>query len=132
MCKAYSNNTLSSAFRACVNRKHVCDGQKDCPLGDDEDNCSQKRECEPDTKCEHSCITTAAKQPACSCKPGYVLAEDEYSYADNYSFYLHKLSNVHILIVILAAKILTNVCTSKIQCALKHVVIQSELSHVAA
>lgn len=90
MCKAYSNNTLSSAFRACVNRKHVCDGQKDCPLGDDEDNCSQKRDCEPGSKCEHICITTAAGQPACSCKPGYILAEDGYSYVFNYLLYIFK------------------------------------------
>lgn len=60
----------------CVNRKHVCDGQKDCPQGEDELNCPRRRECEKDSKCQQFCITTADGKDGCSCRPGYTLSED--------------------------------------------------------
>lgn len=63
----------------CINKKNVCDGQKDCPQGEDELNCPTKRECEHGTKCKQLCITTSTKTKACSCLPGYMLAKDGYT-----------------------------------------------------
>lgn len=62
----------------CVNRKHVCDGLKDCPQGDDEQNCPTRKECDADSKCEQVCITWPEGKDACSCRAGYNLASDGY------------------------------------------------------
>lgn len=75
MCKSHEH-LMSTAFRNCVNRKHVCDGMKDCPRGDDEENCPTKRTCIKNDKCEQLCITTFESLPACACRLGYLLAED--------------------------------------------------------
>lgn len=68
----------NTAFRACVNRKHVCDGMKDCPLGDDEEKCPIKRQCTLEDKCEKQCITTFDGKSACTCPIGFLLAPDGY------------------------------------------------------
>lgn len=76
MCKT-QEHIVSSAFRNCVNRKHVCDGMKDCPKGDDEDKCPVRRACGPADKCDSYCINKADGKPACACPLGFLLAEDE-------------------------------------------------------
>lgn len=77
MCKN-QEQLISTAFRNCVNRKHVCDGMKDCPKGDDEDKCPVKRTCDLDDKCEKQCITKYDGKAACACPLGFILAEDEH------------------------------------------------------
>lgn len=64
------------ALDFCINKKHVCDGQRDCPKGEDEKDCPKKRDCDKGTNCTQLCITTADGKDACSCMPGYNLAPD--------------------------------------------------------
>lgn len=77
MCKN-QEMIATTAFRTCVNRKHVCDGMKDCPRGDDEEKCPIKRKCTKADKCEKECITTYEGKPACTCPVGYLLSSDGY------------------------------------------------------
>lgn len=72
-CKT-QDHLISNAFRNCVNRKHVCDGMKDCPEGDDEEKCPVKRKCTFEDKCDpEMCITTYDGQQACTCPLGFLL-----------------------------------------------------------
>lgn len=56
-----------------MHQKHVCDGQNDCPLGEDEINCPHYRECEPGSKCEQLCITTPRGREECACRLGFLM-----------------------------------------------------------
>lgn len=78
----------TSAFRNCVDRKHVCDGMKDCPGGDDEEKCPVKRACTPEDKCEKQCITTFEGRKACACPLGFLINSDGHRYIqyNQYSF----------------------------------------------
>ncbi|KIH48249.1 Low-density lipoprotein receptor domain class A, partial [Ancylostoma duodenale] len=49
----------------CVARAYVCDGEEDCPLGDDERNCTRSSRADP----RHSHELT-------SCDPGMILCAD--------------------------------------------------------
>lgn len=73
-CSGHKINDTTTEF--CINKKHVCDGRNDCPKGEDEKDCPTKRECEDGTKCTQLCVTTVDAKNACSCLPGYDLAQD--------------------------------------------------------
>ncbi|CAL2030449.1 unnamed protein product [Caenorhabditis brenneri] len=62
----------------CIEMEEVCNGKKDCPLGDDEtEKCS---ECS--TKhCQYQCKNTLTG-PKCVCEKGYRLASDGFSCVD--------------------------------------------------
>lgn len=64
----------------CVSQKHICDGQKDCPNGEDEKNCPIPRKCEMKSKCEQLCITSADGQDSCACKIGYIMHDNKFKY----------------------------------------------------
>ncbi|CAL2030453.1 unnamed protein product [Caenorhabditis brenneri] len=74
VCK--TNETYKD--EVCIQMEELCNGKKDCPLGDDESGkcseCSTKH-------CEHQCrdTPTGAK---CECKQGYRLASDGFSCVD--------------------------------------------------
>lgn len=73
-CSGIGVNDTKTEF--CIGKKHRCDGQKDCPKGEDEENCPAKRECERDTKCKQLCVTTADGKNGCACFNGFKLAPD--------------------------------------------------------
>lgn len=73
-CSGGEPNNTYTEF--CINKKHVCDGQKDCPKGEDERDCPTKRECEKGSNCTQQCITHANGKHACTCFPGYKLSSD--------------------------------------------------------
>ncbi|XP_049859513.1 low-density lipoprotein receptor-related protein 4 [Schistocerca gregaria] len=78
-----ANDTSSSRSSVtCINRKHMCDGKRDCPKGEDEENCPQRRECELRSRCEHLCVTNADGSKGCACRTGYALSSDHYSCHD--------------------------------------------------
>ncbi|CAL2030446.1 unnamed protein product [Caenorhabditis brenneri] len=61
--------------RVCINQTDVCNGKKDCPLGDDEsEDCSQ---CSS-AHCEHQCENTPYGA-RCVCKQGFKLQSDDVS-----------------------------------------------------
>ncbi|XP_058794698.1 low-density lipoprotein receptor-related protein 4-like isoform X2 [Phymastichus coffea] len=66
----------------CISRKHVCDGEIDCPEKDDEENCSKKIQCTETDKCAQYCVMTSENQKACSCDFGYILAKDNITCED--------------------------------------------------
>ncbi|XP_046395098.1 low-density lipoprotein receptor-related protein 4-like [Ischnura elegans] len=66
----------------CLPRRRVCDGQKDCPAGEDEKRCPVKKECKKGTRCTQLCITNADGKDACACNPGYRLAPNGYTCLD--------------------------------------------------
>uniref|UniRef100_A0A1I8N054 EGF-like domain-containing protein n=3 Tax=Musca domestica TaxID=7370 RepID=A0A1I8N054_MUSDO len=70
LCPAKKNMTT---LKICIHQKHICDGHSDCPLGEDEMNCPHFRPCEPDSKCEHTCITTAQGRGECACRLGFLM-----------------------------------------------------------
>lgn len=73
-CTSQDGNDTSADY--CINKKLVCDGQKDCPRGEDEKDCPKKKPCDKTSNCTQLCILTAYGKDACSCHPGYKLAED--------------------------------------------------------
>lgn len=74
-CPAHKN--MSNAH-ICVSQKHICDGQFNCPNGEDEKNCPKHRECEKGTECEQLCITSSSGAKECACRVGYVLHENKH------------------------------------------------------
>ncbi|EGT53913.1 hypothetical protein CAEBREN_19512 [Caenorhabditis brenneri] len=64
--------------QVCIQMEELCNGKKDCPLGDDESEkcfeCSAKH-------CEHLCQNTPTGAK-CVCKKGYRLASDGFSCVD--------------------------------------------------
>ncbi|XP_071452392.1 low-density lipoprotein receptor-related protein 4 isoform X2 [Hetaerina americana] len=66
----------------CLPRRRVCDGQKDCPSGEDEKRCPVKKECKKGTRCTQLCVTNADGNDGCACNPGYKLAHDGYNCLD--------------------------------------------------
>lgn len=56
-----------------MNQKHICDKVKDCPNGEDEENCPTIHKCPANTKCEQNCVTTSKGKEECACKVGYTL-----------------------------------------------------------
>ncbi|KAK6619502.1 hypothetical protein RUM43_012259 [Polyplax serrata] len=66
----------------CIGRKHVCDGKKDCPRGEDERNCPKKKKCESDTKCQQLCVVLSNGRDACSCETGFMLSSDNHTCND--------------------------------------------------
>ncbi|XP_068085893.1 low-density lipoprotein receptor-related protein 4 [Anabrus simplex] len=84
-CGNSSNNETASSSRAvvtCIGRKHVCDGKKDCPKGEDEKNCPRRKTCEQGSKCQHLCVTNADGTDGCSCHTGFTINKDGYSCRD--------------------------------------------------
>ncbi|KAG8234142.1 hypothetical protein J437_LFUL007508, partial [Ladona fulva] len=66
----------------CLPMRRVCDGQRDCPSGEDEKRCPVKKECKKGSRCNQVCITTADGKDGCACNPGYKLAPNGYSCLD--------------------------------------------------
>ena len=57
-CK-YFEWQCPGSFRVCINRTQVCDGNNDCPHGDDESDTCNQDTCYPDRAgCSHSCRMT--------------------------------------------------------------------------
>lgn len=62
----------------CIDYSRVCDGQRDCPNGDDEQQNCHAEKCH-NKKCSHIClIDEHSKQALCSCPPGYELIDGHY------------------------------------------------------
>lgn len=74
LCKSPEINETMTSF--CINKKHVCDGQRDCPRGEDEKDCPSKRNCETTSNCTQLCITRANGDFGCTCRAGYKLEDD--------------------------------------------------------
>ncbi|CAL2030443.1 unnamed protein product [Caenorhabditis brenneri] len=73
-----AGNASRDDEQVCINQEELCNGRKDCPLGDDESE--QCRECA--TKgCEHRCRNTP-NGAKCECNKGYQLDSDGFSCVD--------------------------------------------------
>ncbi|ALC49629.1 CG8909 [Drosophila busckii] len=66
----------------CVHQKHVCDGQNDCPFGEDEVNCPVEQKCTEPRQCEQLCIKTAQGKDECACRLGYLMHENKRNCTD--------------------------------------------------
>lgn len=66
----------------CILQKHICDGNKDCIQGEDEENCPAVHSCASNSKCQQLCVTSSAGKEECSCKVGYLLGLDGFSCDD--------------------------------------------------
>lgn len=73
-CSSPEFNETMAVF--CINKKHVCDGQRDCPKGEDEKDCPVKRTCAKTSNCAQLCITHANGTLGCTCHAGYKLGPD--------------------------------------------------------
>lgn len=82
---------ISSTCRICVHQKHVCDGQNDCPLGEDEVNCPVEQNCPEPRQCEQLCIKSARGRDECACRLGYLMGQNKRKYEGEKSIIYHKL-----------------------------------------
>lgn len=110
----------------CINKKLVCDGQKDCQKGEDEKDCPKRKPCDSNSKCSQLCIVTAEGKDACSCHIGYKLAEDETTLVLINTILCYFTNYFHFV----GALISMSVYLKRIQYVLKHVITQLEVLHV--
>ena len=61
---------------------HVCNGDRDCPNGEDELDCTIQKECDAASRCQHTCLVLSNGTAACGCRSGFRLASDGLSCVD--------------------------------------------------